>query len=219
MNFEVNPAEQDLAPLEDVLKWKDFFKPSVLAHLLAAEFFPKWHQILYVWLTSEEPDYDEIAQWYKGWKEYFPDSINDTSIVSQEWEKGRLTIEQALELGDRVATELLPPTATVEAMTPSSAAPSTPVAAPTPQPVAEELTMRDIIDEWCTAHDLTIWPLREAHETTGIPLHRVTASGTNKGGVKVYLKGDVLYAQNRKDRKIWEPIELNEVLIARAEGV
>lgn len=217
--FSVNPSEQDLIPLEDVLKWQTYFKPSVTAHLLAAEFFPKWHQILYIWLTSDEPDLNEIAQWYEGWKAYFPDPISNTPLMVREWERGLHTIEQALELGDRAAAELPPPpSAPSETFTPST--PATPLpAAPKAVEEEEELTMKDIIDTFCSSHDLTMWPLREAHETTGIPLHRVTASGTNKGGVKVYIKGFVLYAQNRKDRKVWEPVELDEGLVARAEGV
>ncbi|KAK5188018.1 hypothetical protein LTR16_008927, partial [Cryomyces antarcticus] len=61
-------------------------------------------------------------------------------------------------------------------------------------------------------------PLREAHAATGFPLFRITASATGRGGVVVYFKGDVLWAQNRRDRALFEPVELGEGLVERVEG-
>ena len=58
----------------------------------------------------------------------------------------------------------------------------------------------------------------EAHELTGLPLFRITASATGKGGVKVYIKGDIVYAQNKKNKSQWEPVGLEEGLVDRAEG-
>ena len=39
---------------------------------------------------------------------------------------------------------------------------------------------------------------------------RVTASATGSGGVVVYLKGDVVYAQNKKNRAVWDPVDVFE---------
>ena len=33
-----------------------------------------------------------------------------------------------------------------------------------------------------------------------------------------YLKGDVLWVQNKKDKTMWEPTGLDEALTAKAEG-
>jgi tuftelin-interacting protein 11 len=63
-----------------------------------------------------------------------------------------------------------------------------------------------------------LMPLREAHEITGLPLFRITASASGKGGVVVYMKGDVLWARKKSDRTAFEPVGLEESLIARAEG-
>jgi tuftelin-interacting protein 11 len=61
-------------------------------------------------------------------------------------------------------------------------------------------------------------PLREAHQTTGLPLFRITASATGKGGVVIFLKGDVVWARKRGENDVWEPIGLEEPLLKRAEG-
>lgn len=224
--FEVNPQDQDLTALEDVLKWKDFFKPKPMALLLSAEFFPKWHNILHVWLTSE-PNYEEVGQWFSWWKQQIPESINEVNIVAEEWDKGLGMMNLALDLGSRAKTELPPPITTAGTPQASSREShvTTPVDAGTPAKAKappkkqiEETTFKDIVEEWCAEEGLILLPLREAHVQSGLPLFRITASANGKGGVLVYLKGDVVWAQNRKSRDIWEPAGLDSRLTARAEG-
>ncbi|KAK2755981.1 hypothetical protein FQN54_005778 [Arachnomyces sp. PD_36] len=225
--FEVNPQDQNLAPLEDVLKWKDFFKPKAMALLLVAEFFPKWHNILHIWLTSE-PNYEEVGQWFSWWKEQIPESINTTKLVDDEWDKGLGMMNLALDLGDKVKTDLPPPVispvGTPQALPRDSQA-ATPVDGGTPlkakappKQQIEETTFKDIVEEWCAEEGLIMLPLREAHVQSGLPLFRITASANGKGGVLVYLKGDVVWAQNRKSRDVYEPVGLDSTLTARAEG-
>ncbi|KAI7009185.1 hypothetical protein KC318_g9594, partial [Hortaea werneckii] len=71
---------------------------------------------------------------------------------------------------------------------------------------------------WCAEEDLTMVPLREADPTTGLPLFRITASATGKGGVIVYIKGDIVWAQKKGEKGAFEPIGLEEKLVERAEG-
>ena len=77
---------------------------------------------------------------------------------------------------------------------------------------------KDVVEAWCADEDLTMVPLREAHPKTGLPLFRITASATGKGGVIVYLQGDVVWAQKRGERDVFEPVGLEEKLVLRAEG-
>jgi len=74
------------------------------------------------------------------------------------------------------------------------------------------------VEEWCADEGLIMIPLHEAHLQSGLPLFRITASANGKGGLLIYLKGDVVWAQNRKMREVWEPVGLDSGLIARAEG-
>jgi tuftelin-interacting protein 11 len=75
-----------------------------------------------------------------------------------------------------------------------------------------------VVEEFCGEENLLLMPLREAHDVTGLPLFRITASATGRGGAVAYFKGDVLWVQNKKDKSLWEPTGLDEGLIAKAEG-
>ena len=216
--FEVDPSDQDLTPLEQALAWNSFFKPSTMGQLLIAEFFPKWLNVLHLWLTSE-PNYEEVAQWFSWWKEQIPGTVSAVPAVAEMWEKGLEMMNQALDLGENVREELPLP----------SAGPARPVQVPqapaakegsaaSRRDVEEEATFKDVVEAWCSDENLLLIPLREAHESTGLPLFRMTASATGKGGVLLYLKGDVIWAQNKKERSLWEPIGLEDVLVQRAEG-
>ncbi|KAF1344028.1 GC-rich sequence DNA-binding factor-like protein-domain-containing protein [Delphinella strobiligena] len=227
-NFEVDPADQDLTPLEKVLEWKDYFTPAIMSRLLVAEFFPKWLAVLHLWLSSESANFEEIGQWFTWWKTQFPDSIQNVPDLQAEWKKGLDIITTALDLQEqgRSMTELPAP----------AAGPARPIAKDPgvqrrlrEEQAAEdrkkevlraqqEMSFKDVVEHWCESEDLSLLPLREAHTTTGLPLFRVTASATGKGGVVVYFKGDVIWAQRKGEKGSFEPIELGEPLLARAEG-
>ncbi|KAL4782852.1 GC-rich sequence DNA-binding factor-like protein-domain-containing protein [Aspergillus varians] len=226
-DFDVNPQDQDLTPFENIFKWKDWFQPSVLGILLVAEFFPKFHHILYVWLTND-PNYEEVAEWFTWWRSQFPVEINDLTIIDDEWSKALRTMDLAAQLGDRAATELPPPStttstakATHQPKSTASQPPSTPAAeppAPRKQKVVEKVAFKDILESWCAEEGLIMLPLREAHPQNGLPLFRITTSATGKGGVVAFIQGDVVWAQNKKAKEIWEPMGLEERLVERAEG-
>lgn len=218
--FDVNPADQDLTPLEDVLKWQFLFTVDVYARLMIAEFFPKWLATLHVWITDENANFEEIGQWFTWWKQQLPATLSDHPDIAKEWAKGTAMINSALDLLDQgFSLSTLPAPA---------AGPAKPVAkqmtkkldAPKPMaaPPAELTDFKDIVEAWCAEEDLTLVPLREAHPQTGAPLFRITASATGKGGVIVYLKGDVVWAQRKGERTAYDPIGLEEKLVQRAEG-
>ncbi|KAK3080230.1 hypothetical protein LTS18_002792, partial [Coniosporium uncinatum] len=148
-------------------------------------------------------------------------AINAVPAVRAQWDQALQMINNALDLGENVAAELPPP----------AAGPAKPMSAPkTPQPSAikdsssavkaraeEETTFRDVVEDWCASENLLFMPLREAH-SSGAPMYRITASATGRGGVIVYIKGDIVWAQNRKDKALWEPVGLEEKLVEKAEG-
>lgn len=65
-------------------------------------------------------------------------------------------------------------------------------------------------------------PLREAEQQTGLPLFRITASASGRGGLVVYLQGDVLWGRGSAgagaEGKGFAPLGLDDSLAARAEG-
>ncbi|KAI4244974.1 MAG: hypothetical protein LQ352_006666, partial [Teloschistes flavicans] len=188
-NLLIDPSDQVLAPLTDVLAWTTpswSFSTAATAHLMQAEFFPEWHHVLYLWLTNS-PNYDEIRQWFLWWKEQFPNPIRDHEIMAQQWTKGLETISLALDLGpENVATQLPPPEAGPVKPLPSQSTPSKQTGAARTLKTAvddEPITFRSVVESWCTDNSLLFIPLREADPTTGYPLFRITASASGKGGV------------------------------------
>lgn len=220
-NLDVNPQDQDTLPLSQIFAWALHFKPTTIASLLLQEFFPKFHSVLYTWLISE-PNYDEIRQWFLWWKEQIPESVNSQPLVDAEWTEALETINLALQLGDRAATELPSPaagpgqpdqpTTLGKLRNLSTTTSSINVQAP-------ELTFKNVVEEWCAQEALMLIPLREAHEQTGLPLWRITASANGKGGVVVYIKGDVLWARIKRNKGHWEPVGLTQGLITLAAGL
>lgn len=223
-HFEVDPSDQDLTPLENVFQWQSYFKSEVFARLLVAEFFPKWLATLHLWLTSGEANFVEVGQWFEWWKQQIPEKISAHADVAKEWQKGTDMINQALDLQD----EGMP----ISDLAAPAAGPARPIAkeinkkleaqvaaeqnAPSQQAIEQDF--KDIVEAWCAEEDLTMVPLREAHTGTGLPLFRITASATGKGGVIVYLKGDIVWAQRKGERSQFDPIGLEEKLVERAEG-
>ncbi|KAK3117263.1 hypothetical protein LTR53_001523 [Teratosphaeriaceae sp. CCFEE 6253] len=219
-SFDIDPSDQDLTPLENALKWQSVFKPDILARLLIAEFFPKWLSTLHLWLTTEDANLEEIGQWFTWWKEQIPEQLSNHPDIAQEWAKGTSMISAALDLLDADASlaDLPPPAAgpakpIAKAMAKKLDAPPPSRALPT-----EGMDFKDVVEAWCAEEDLTMVPLREAHPVTGLPLSRITASASGKGGVVVYLKGDIIWAQRKGEKGVYDPVGLDEKLVARAEG-
>ena len=220
-HLEIDPTDQDLTPLEDVLKWQPFLKPEIFARLLVAEFFPKWLGTLHQWLTSPEASMSEVGEWWEWWKTQIPESISAQPDVQKEWTKADEMGAMAAKLLKTDALSTLPPPAAGPAR-PVTKDASRKLTASVPPPrtpaVPEALNHRDEVEAWCMQEDLTLVPLREAHQASGLPLFRITASATGKGGVVVYIKGDILWAQRKGEKGIFDPQALDETLVQRAEG-
>ncbi|KAI4721763.1 TFP11-domain-containing protein [Aureobasidium sp. EXF-10727] len=218
-NFEIDPADQDISPLEHVFAWQPFFTPIIFARLLVAEFFPKLHSVLHQWLTSPEASFEEIGAWYTWWKSVIPEPLQRIPEVQAEFDKAIATINDALTLQEqgRDMAELAAPAAGPSRPIVAASATTTP-ATTTNRAEQQEMSFKDVVEEWCSEHDLTLLPLREAHPSTGLPLFRITASVSGRGGVVVFFRGDILWAQKKKREDGFAPSGLDDQLLERAEG-
>ncbi|KAF2151078.1 TFP11-domain-containing protein [Myriangium duriaei CBS 260.36] len=223
-NFEIDPSDQQLTALDTVLAWKSYFTPKIYARLLIAEFFPKLMGILHQWISSPDVDLNEIIPWVEWWKTVIPADINKTKDVQTGWSDAQRMIQGAVNILERGGdlSELAPP----------AAGPARPIAKDDTikrvrdeartetgaRKVVQEASFKDLVEEWCAEHDLTMIPLREAHAASASPLYRISASATGKGGVVVYLKGDLVFAQKKGNRDVFEPVGLEDGLVQRAEG-
>lgn len=218
-NFRVQPSDQEpyLQALSGVLEWRYVVSPTLVAEVVVAEVFPKWHEILFQWLVDEYVSYEDIAQWCEWWHDAdgpLPAEIRDTISVASEFEKGLHTIERALDLfdlGEDPKAALAPPPSG-----PAYAAPpangrhhrsshthhhrhreqqkrqeAAAAAAATVVDKDQKRTFRHVVEDWCQENDLQFIPERKQHHSEG-PLYRITARGDGKGGKLGYFKGDKL---------------------------
>ncbi|KAH8556495.1 GC-rich sequence DNA-binding factor-like protein-domain-containing protein [Umbelopsis sp. PMI_123] len=89
--FVVNPREQNLEPLTWCLAWKDLISPILIGQLLDNEFFPKWLDVLYKWVTLNPRDinWDEVGQWYSWWKQVFASyGLDENPLVKSSFRNG-----------------------------------------------------------------------------------------------------------------------------------
>ncbi|KAF7730533.1 hypothetical protein EC973_001914 [Apophysomyces ossiformis] len=89
--FVVNPRDQQIEPLIWCLAWKDMFSETIMGQLLENEFFKKWLDVLYKWLTLERSrvNYDEIREWYLWWKQVLDSyGLGSNKHVTQSFRKG-----------------------------------------------------------------------------------------------------------------------------------
>ena len=226
--FEINPADQKLTSFETVLSWMnppvDLFKPETTAELLLAEFFPKWHSTLYDGLISGG-DNSEVYEWISWWQNQVPEAVNSLPQIEEQWEQGILSFNAALDLaeeGKDIAANLPRPAAGPSRPfgMPTNAArivPERNSPAPVHPPSAQE-SFKQLVEDFCEEENLRMIPLREAHAGTGLPLYRITGRVDERGGVVVYLKGDILWARQKGGEKKWEAVGLGSGLVAMADG-
>ncbi|KAI0306082.1 GC-rich sequence DNA-binding factor-like protein-domain-containing protein [Multifurca ochricompacta] len=193
--FRVNPRSQDMSPLDRVLAWGPLLRGSIFASLLAAEFFPKWLDVLHVWLVQPRPNFDEVAQWYAFWKSVFSEDILASPAVRDGFTCGLQLMNTAIELGSDAPTKL--PRPEHHRNLPHAPGPATALkAGPTKKQPArvQEITFRSIVEEFLAKHNLIFLPAGRVHERSRMPLFRVSPTADGKGGILVYILDDAVWA-------------------------
>ncbi|XP_039287285.1 tuftelin-interacting protein 11 [Nilaparvata lugens] len=71
----INPHQQHLDNWKWVMDWSEMIPVYSMASILDKSFFPKWMQVLSLWLNVAQPNYDQVSNWYQGWKAMIPDRL------------------------------------------------------------------------------------------------------------------------------------------------
>ncbi len=224
--FRVNPRSQDMAPLERVLSWSPLLRGSIFASLLAAEFFPKWLDVLHVWLVQPRPNFDEVAQWYAFWKSVFSEEVLALPAVRDGFTRGLQLMNMAIELGPDAPTKLPRPENNRDtAPSPAPTATAKGGTARKPPARVQEITFRSIVEDYAATHNLMFLPAGRVHERSRMPLFRVSPTADGKGGILVYVLDDAVWAPDemgeyraitlenmvlRATKAVWAPDEMGE---------
>ncbi|GIX80020.1 tuftelin-interacting protein 11, partial [Caerostris extrusa] len=79
-----------------IMTWMDLMPEPCMVTLLEKNFFPKWLQVLYTWLTHS-PNYEEVTKWYTGWKTIIPQSLKAHPVIKEQF-------RQALDIMNRAVS-------------------------------------------------------------------------------------------------------------------
>ncbi|KAJ1520703.1 hypothetical protein ONE63_003802 [Megalurothrips usitatus] len=82
----INPHQQHLDNWNWVMDWEDMMPVLSMAMLLDKLFFPKWLQVLTVWL-NHSPDYEQVSKWYSGWKSMFSEALLQQPVIKEHFRK------------------------------------------------------------------------------------------------------------------------------------
>lgn len=208
-DFKVNPRQQDMAPLELILPWRSLLTSSMFSQLLEMEFFPKWLDVLHIWLIQPSASFEEVAQWYSFWKRAFPQEVLDLPGVADGFTRGLKLMNKAIELGTDASSRLPRPDHTVPSGASNGSRQSTPKRRPAPTR-ATEITFRSIVEEFAASHDLLFIPTGRVHEKSRMPLFRVSPSVDGKGGIPVFILDDAVWASEGDD---YRAITLEEMIL------
>lgn len=63
-----------------VMEWSELLPVHGMASLLDKTFFPKWLQVLTLWLNLS-PNYDQVTNWYTGWKSMISDQLMAQPVI------------------------------------------------------------------------------------------------------------------------------------------
>ena len=211
-DFQVNPAQQDLQPLQNVLAWAEIVRSSILSQLLETEFFPKWLTALHQWLVHPKASFEEVVQWYSFWKGVFPEVVQRMSGVERGFTRGLELMNKAIELGPAVSELPRPEVQAVGTPTGSAKARTS---AKVKSSRTQEITFRSIVDDYASSHNLMFFPAGKVDEKTGHALFRVSKSADGKGGLLVYIADDAVWAP---DGDQYRAISLEEMVLRASKG-
>ncbi|KAF9150370.1 hypothetical protein BG015_007820 [Linnemannia schmuckeri] len=223
--FEVNPRDQKIEILQAVLPWYPFFPSTTFSSLLVNEFFPKWHQVLYLWLTHPSTtDLDQISQWYQWWKSLFPAELLQETGVATGFRQGLDMINQFMA-GLKIMAPADVTQAQAQAQSKGKAGAGTNGASldsfgrlQTKKHLVQSVSFKELVQDYATQNSLLFVMTKLLHERSGRPLYRLGGNSTGTaGGILVHMTEEVAFVK-AEDTGIWMPTGLEELMILAGGG-
>ncbi|KAG0275174.1 hypothetical protein BGZ95_009109 [Linnemannia exigua] len=221
--FEVNPRDQKIDILQAVLPWHPFFPSTTFSSLLVNEFFPKWHQVLYLWLTHPTTtDLDQVSQWYQWWKSLFPTELLQETGVATGFRQGLDMINQFM-----AGLKIMAPADMAQAQPQSKGRAGGPTNGAsldsfgrlqTKKHLVQSVSFKDLVQDYATQNSLLFVMTKQSHERSGRPLYRLGGNSTGTaGGILVHMTEEVAFVK-AEGTGIWMPTGLEELMVLAGGG-
>ncbi|PLW10014.1 hypothetical protein PCASD_24268 [Puccinia coronata f. sp. avenae] len=242
-HLSINPKNQNLRPFEVMMEWSQLItNQDMLNELFINQFFSKWIDTLWIWLTSASANGEQIGAWYKWWKSNFPESLlGERSIVSLGFATGHELMNQAKSLsslGQDLKLHLPKPdlaAITAAALSSSSSRSRRKPSQQTAEPQEsnklkksygkrlEEITFKSIVEEEVTKKNLFLIPLGKTLDSNGRSMFKVSNQfAPHSSGLIISISDDVVFVKNpasnknslnrNPDEDDWEPMLLDDML-------
>lgn len=211
--FIINPHQQHLEPFHWVMEWKDIITQQHFISLLEKHFFPRWIQVLRGWL-SVSPNYDEVIQWYSGWKGMFSEDLLNNSSIKVQFNRALDVMNQAVTspggLLQPGAKENIAYLTSTERRREAEAAAMAAAVEKQKAEVARQVAasqnvpsnFKDLIQNLAEENNLLFMP---------IPNRRFEGKALySLGKVTLYIDRGVVFAQTQG---VWKPVSLQDLMI------
>ncbi|KAF7356308.1 Tuftelin-interacting protein 11 [Mycena venus] len=201
--FRINPREQIMTTLTNVLKWAGHYPPLHLLPDSRNRILPQMARL----------SFEEVAQWYLFWKGSFPQKVQNMAGVTLGFTRALQLMKKAIEPGPDASTRLPRPDFRAEQA--SASAPNTPERKG-PRARRPEIAFRSIVEEFAASYNLLFIPTGRAYEISRMPLFKVGLAADGKGGILVYILDDAVWVAVGADGT-YRAISLEDmVLLVRA---
>ncbi|XP_043691293.1 septin and tuftelin-interacting protein 1 homolog 1-like [Telopea speciosissima] len=199
--FQVNPANQKLDQFYWVMSWASAIPIHHMVSMLEVAFFTKWQQVLYHWLCSN-PNFEEVTQWYLGWKGLLPPELLANERVRYQLNIGLDMMNQAVE-GIEVVQPGARENISYLRVTEQRQFEQQKAAAAYAQQQASELSLKEVIETYAQQHELLFKP----------------KPGRMHNGLQIYGFGSVSIYMDSLNQKVfaqtedgWSLVSLEQLL-------
>ncbi|CAF1000267.1 unnamed protein product [Adineta steineri] len=199
--FIIDPRQQVLDPWNWFIAWIDMVPLSSMIAILEKSFFPKWLQVLNVWLNTN-PNYQEIQRWYSGWRSLLPQAIINHTIIKEKLTEGLMMIDRRISGAGNAQQPTAAPTPPPPPQPPVNvnyeAIYNRGVATSTSTVVS---SFKDLVEKKAAQYNLLFIPLTN-RTFEGKQIYQF-------GNVNIYIDKNVLFLFENGQ---WLPLRLNDLV-------
>uniref|UniRef100_A0A336M495 CSON002687 protein n=1 Tax=Culicoides sonorensis TaxID=179676 RepID=A0A336M495_CULSO len=161
----INPLQQDLEIFNQVWEWNEIISLNFMVHLLDRNFFPKWMQILVLWL-NQNPNFDQVSRWYQGWKGQFNEAFLQHPQIKDHFRRALELMSRACGVATQMEIEAPPPP--IISTDPSKL----PSLMDVRIPAAPQLEFKEVVSQRCAERGIIFAPMPGKREN-GKQVYRV----------------------------------------------